>query len=192
MEEKTVSLSFDIFEEFTNDLADRFLQWTLDIESLNIQCEEQGEELPELIINISSHGGEIVTMRKMLGALDCLPNVKIVRAYGFCDSAALFFFLESTPIRMAAKYTTLVYHNIIWGVSQSPLYEHEEILSESKKIQEEIDNMIVNNSKITKKQLKAKRKEDWQISLDEAIKLGVVTYNIKTGEKYTEEEEDGK
>ena len=99
----------------------------------------------------------------MLSAISILPNVIIVRGFGMVASSALFFYLFVGDVRLATPFTEFLYHNISYAIDQTNLETHRRFLKESDKLQTKLDKMIIEKSKITSKQLKAKKNEDWII-----------------------------
>ena len=193
VESKEVSLSYDILGEFDNKLATDFLCWCLDIEQLNDEIlakTDDIESLPPLTININSDGGSVQSLFNMLSAISILPNVIIVRGFGMVASSALFFYLFVGDVRLATPFTEFLYHNISYAIDQTNLETHRRFLKESDKLQTKLDKMVIEKSKITSKQLKAKKNEDWIIDYQNAIELGIVNYTGSFRSLYEEGNEN--
>ena len=126
----------------------------------------------------------------MLSAISILPNVIIVRGFGMVASSALFFYLFVGDVRLATPFTEFLYHNISYAIDQTNLETHRRFLKESDKLQTKLDKMIIEKSKITSKQLKAKKNEDWIIDYQNAIELGIVNYTGSFRSLYEEENEN--
>ena len=192
---KEVDLTYDFIGSFDTKRADDFLDWCLSVEEFNDLYLEQNnctvEELPPVLINLSSDGGEVQALFKCLSALDIIENPVIVRAFGMCASCGLFFYLFAGDVRMATKHSEFLYHNISYGVQQSNLETHRQFLKDSDKLQKKIDTMITERCKITLQQLRKHRNDDWIIEVQEAIELGIVNYEGKLRDLYKDEEEEG-
>ena len=177
----TVDLTYNILTDFNEKLSSDFVEWCLDIENFNTLYMEQNkctkDDLPVLTINISSPGGIVSEMYRMLSALSILSNTIIVRGIGMCASCGLFFYLACSDIRLSTPYTEFLYHNISYSVGQTNLESHRQTLKDSDKIQKKLDEMIMKKTNITKQQLSKHKNDDWIIDNDLALKLGVVTYS---------------
>ena len=93
-------------------------------------------------------------------------------------------------VRLATPFTEFLYHNISYAIDQTNLETHRRFLKESDKLQTKLDKMIIEKSKITSKQLKAKKNEDWIIDYQNAIELGIVNYTGSFRSLYEEENEN--
>lgn len=77
---------------------------------------------------------------------------------------------------MAYEHTTIMYHQLSWGSGYGKALSinetNEWIMEEQKKL----DEIILSNTKITKKQLTDvnEKKKDWYMTPEEALKLGVI------------------
>ena len=106
-------------------------------------------------IYIDSYGGYVY---QILGLVSVMQNSK-------------------TPIhkRFAHKHSTPLYHQVSGGTIGT-VKEMKESVEQSSKLQDKLEKLTLENTNISKKQLKKvyKRKLDWYLESDEALELGVV------------------
>ena len=58
-------LAYNVFTDFTTELADDFLNWIFEVEEYNDYLEMLGMELPAITINIMSNGGDLFALFAM-------------------------------------------------------------------------------------------------------------------------------
>ena len=92
-----------------------------------------------------------------------------------CAMSCGFMILISGHKRFAYEYSTALYHQVssgVWG----KLKDMQEDLAETERLQEMIESITLQKTKITAKRLKKAftGKQDWFISSEDCLKLGVV------------------
>lgn len=130
---------------------------------------------PEPIeIYIDSYGGNVY---QCFGLLSLMKNSKtpIHTIVTGCAMSCGFMILISGHKRFAYEYSTALYHQVssgVWG----KLKDMQEDLAETERLQEMIESITLQKTKITAKRLKKAftGKQDWFISSEDCLKLGVV------------------
>lgn len=135
--------------------------------------ESDHKKLEDLIINITSVGGLVYGTNAIYDALSKLKCKVITRGYGSCSSGG-FYLLLAGEERYAGKNTEFLYHTMSYGKRYEKLQNHIDYADFQKKVQKNLDNIVLEKTDITKSMLKEKRKEDWWMQYDEALKLGVI------------------
>jgi ATP-dependent Clp protease protease subunit len=82
--------------------------------------------------------------------------------------------------RFGYRHSTPLYHQVstgFWGTGfWGTVADMEDKLTEAKRLQKKIEDMTIERTKITASKLDKiyKRKTDWYMSAEEALKLGVI------------------
>ena len=86
-----------------------------------------------------------------------------------------FMILISGHKRFAHKLSTPLYHQVSSGTFGT-VKEMEEKVEQSKKLQNQLEEIVLEKTKISKKKLKEifETKKDWYMTAEEAKDLGVV------------------
>jgi ATP-dependent Clp protease protease subunit len=125
-------------------------------------------------IHIDSYGGAVYQCFGLLGIMENskTPIYTIVTG---CAMSCGFMIAISGHKRFAYTKATLLYHQLS-TIKYGKLKEIKEDIIESKRLQKMIENIVIEKTKITRKRLKESfnKKEDWFISVDEALELGVI------------------
>lgn len=143
----------------------------------NLWYYEADEKRP-LYVNISSHGGYLASL---LAILDILQDLKdewdctiMTNCSGYAESCGFILWCFGDE-RYMGKYGELMCHTIKYNWEGSP-DDHEKELKRTKQMQTKIDNIIMEKTPISKKQLNKWYKEgDHFIDREEALKLGLLT-----------------
>ncbi len=127
----------------------------------------------KLIIN--SPGGEVYSG---IGVIDTIESsITPIHTYVTGHAMSMAFAIATAGhYRYASKRSTFMYHEISWDVGYSKMRFHEQELIEGKRLWKIYDDVVVQNTKIPLKTLEAARKEqkDWYMSVEEALKWGVI------------------
>lgn len=125
-------------------------------------------------IFIDSYGGAVYQCFGLLGIMEnsVTPIHTIVTG---CAMSCGFMIAISGHKRFAYPKATLLYHQLStmkWG----KLKEIKEDIIEAKRLQKMIERHTLDKTLITKKRLKESfnKKEDWFMSCEEALELGVI------------------
>ena len=96
-----------------------------------------------------------------------------------------FLILSCGDRRMAYENTEIMYHQLSWGCFYDKVRSIDETNEQVKKNQEKLENIVLNNTNITKEQLDFvnERKQDWYMTPDEALEYGVIDEIMKSTKK---------
>lgn len=138
---------------------------------------KEGEDLEDLVVNIMSGGGDLTSSLAIHDALSNLKCKVITRAFGECASGA-FTVLLAGDIRRASKHTEFLHHCMSYN-GKMTIHQHKDYYDFNIKIHEDIEQIIIDKTNITKEMLLERKKEDWMMHYDEALDLGVIHGCIK-------------
>lgn len=130
---------------------------------------------PEPIkIYIDSYGGYVYQCFGLLSVIDrsATPVHTIVTG---CAMSCGFMILICGHKRFAHKLSTPLYHQVSSGAFGT-VKEMEEKIEESKRLQSQLEDIVKDKTKISKKRLREifETKKDWYMTSEEAEELGVV------------------
>jgi ATP-dependent Clp protease protease subunit len=117
-------------------------------------------------------------MYEGLGLIDVIINSNTpihTICYGLAMSISLCILIAGHH-RVMSNRSTLMYHEGSFELGSIKLTGHEHELKESKRIENICDNLILEKTRISLKQLKniKKQQKEWYIPPDEALKLGII------------------
>ncbi|WP_024622492.1 ATP-dependent Clp protease proteolytic subunit [Metaclostridioides mangenotii] len=135
------------------------------------------KELEDLTINITSVGGLVYGVNAIYDALSKLKCKVITRGFGLCASGGFWLMLAGDE-RYAGKNTNFLYHTMSYGY-YGKLKECLDYASYQNQVQERLDKIILEKTKITQKLLEEHRKEDWWLNFEEAFDLDIIQGEIK-------------
>lgn len=180
--ETVVSRAFNVFGNITQELAQDFSEWCLQIEAEDVYFRQNypEEPLPLVLINIASFGGECSALDMMMDALELLDCTVVTRALGYVASCGLWLFALG-DIRLASSNVQFMYHTILYSLD-GRLIEHRKFLENSRIMQKRYDNILLTKTTMTEKMLKSHVNEDWWFDRDTALKYHLVTHDCKLSE----------
>jgi len=161
-------LSKDIIEICESD---RFL--TKVYSTMNCRYE------PEPIkIYIDSYGGSVYQILGLVGIIEKSETPIHTVVTGTAMSAG-FILAISGHKRFSHKYATFMVHQLSSG-NWGRLEDLKDDMAENQRLQDILDNLILNKTKIKPGKLKKiyKRKKDWFIDPFTAIKLSIIDYLV--------------
>jgi ATP-dependent protease ClpP protease subunit len=139
----------------------------------------EADESRNLYVDITSHGGSVYSLFTILDILQTLKeewgcNI-VTRAFGYAESCGFALFCYGDRREMG-KYSTLMCHQISYGINEN-LTGHQEELKRTKAIQKKMDKVITEKTGLTQNQLNKwyKSNKDIFIDKEEAMKLGILT-----------------
>ena len=126
----------------------------------------------ELYIN--SFGGSVYDALSLVDIIIHSPTPIHTVCTGYAMSAAFLVFISGSK-RFLSPHATLMYHQISQNIN-GKLGHIETSLAESKRLEQVIDHIITEKTKIPLTMLEEHKKNqtDWYISLEEALELGCV------------------
>lgn len=159
--------TFVINEEFTEELEDRFYEWILNLPDYN-----DGHPDP-IHIHISSQGGSVYSLFKMLDLLDRFKGQIYGYANGMAASAGLFL-LCACDRREVGRYAELMYHTAQYTVEQQQnISYHMKLAKDIKGMNKKLEGLMKEKTKITDRWLKKNYNKDYWFGRTEAIELGI-------------------
>ncbi|NBP01768.1 MAG: hypothetical protein EBU90_16850 [Proteobacteria bacterium] len=170
-----------------------FLSHQVDQESMNslskaiIDIREHDEFLKKLyplfglsyepkpiVIHIDSYGGAVYQCFGLLSIMKDkgTPVDTIVTG---CAMSCGFMIAIHGRHRKIHKHGTMMYHQVSTG-THGKVAEVEEDVIEAKRLQQKIEDMTLENTKITKERLEKvyKKKQDWYLDAKDSLKWGCV------------------
>jgi len=130
---------------------------------------------PEPIkLYIDSYGGLVYQCFGLLSVME-RSQTPIHTIVTGCAMSCGFMILISGHKRFAHKLSTPLYHQVSSGTFGT-VKEMEEKVEQSKKLQNQLEEIVLEKTKISKKKLKEifETKKDWYMTAEEAKDLGVV------------------
>lgn len=179
---RTINIIGGIDEKLTKEVLEKIFQIENNdnkiIESNNKLSDVKDHvKLEDLTINITSTGGYVYGTNAMYDDLCKLKCKVITIGYGLCASGGLYLLLAGEE-RYAGKNTEFLYHTMSYASWNDKIQNHIDYANFQNRIQENLDNIVLEKTKITKEMLKEKRKEDWSMLFDEALELGIINGEI--------------
>jgi len=125
-------------------------------------------------IYIDSYGGAVYQCFGLLSVME-RSKTPIHTIVTGCAMSCGFMILISGHKRFAHKLSTPLYHQVSTGFI-GKVQDMNEKLEQSNRLQKQIEEITLAKTKITEKKLSKilKRKQDWYMTADEALELGVV------------------
>ena len=125
-------------------------------------------------IMIDSFGGSVYAILGLLAIMDKSETPIHTYVTGAAMSCG-FLLLIHGHRRFAYKYATPLYHQV-GSAAFGKVKDMEEKLEETKRLQELLERLTLEKTKITAKKLERiyKTKKDWYMTAEEALKLKVV------------------
>lgn len=125
-------------------------------------------------IFIDSYGGYAYQIFGLLAVMDNSETEIHTYVTGAAMSCG-FLLLINGHKRFAYKYATPLYHQVSSG-SWGTLKDLEENVDETRRLQDQMEKIVLEKTKITKKKLDKiyKTKKDWYMSPEDAKKYGVI------------------
>lgn len=166
-------LSLDVAKEIVNQLRQVY---DYNQEQLETYLNPIIEDTVELVI--CSDGGECRVFNLIKNEVDKLKEqgVKIItRAVGICYSTAFLILLLGDERYASDKMVSMMNHEGRFELYQDAISNQEDYVMHQKKIEDEVDNFIIENTNMTKELLdKYKGRNHW-LTQNECVELGVLT-----------------
>lgn len=174
----------NIFDGFDNELLKetmiKLLKWEEEdnlIIKMNNDKAKPEKDLKKLLkpitINIVSPGGEVRVCMSIVDMLKSFKGKIITRGLGEVCSAGFYLFCIGDE-RIAGKNTQFLYHVMSYG-DWGKISDKRETLEFLEKIQEKLDNLVVEKTKLTHKMLTKYDSKDWWLTAEEAKEFDIVT-----------------
>lgn len=127
----------------------------------------------KLILN--SSGGSVYDGFALIDVIESSKTPIHIYIHGQAQSMG-FAIATCGHKRYASKRATFMYHECSWETGNEKLQSHEQELQEGKRLWGVYDDVIISNTKITRKVLSNVRKQrkEWYITAQDALKLGII------------------
>ena len=175
------SMSADIEKIFQINQSDE--EWIRNLYNiLNASCakfDSSVVEMPHIQVLLSTYGGDVYDGLSLYDAIkNSNTEVDItfdITCFGKIMSMGIIILLASKN-RKAYRNTTFMIHEISSGAI-GKLADLEESVDEAKRLNKVLFDIIEKETRITKSQLEEiyNKKQDWFITAEEALKLGIIT-----------------
>ena len=124
----------------------------------------------DITIYLNSPGGDVslaVGLYDLIQSLDCEVTIIIL---GEASSAASFL-LQAADNRLVSKNSTLMMHDWSCAIHESAS-NIKNLVSIADKIFDNMIDIYLSKSSMTKKQFRSKIKTDWYLTAEESVSLG--------------------
>lgn len=169
----------DILIQADNDIFEENVRNLKDVNPKVAEAYEKNMEFPPIILDITSPGGSAyggLAIYDILRTYNAEGKHKIIaKASGLIASAATIAIL-GCDTRICGKNSSFMIHSIsTWNAGK--LQDVEDDLKETNRLADMTKNIYTERTSITLKKLKEidKLKQDWYISADEALEVGLVS-----------------
>ena len=176
IEESTLEKFRKDVHDKLNDIDEIIIEQAKILQSIGIEQDKVSLRVPDFNIHINTYGGSVYAG---LGICDIIEELKRnynVNMYcsGYIMSMGIPIILSGTK-RFAYKNTSFMIHEVSsfgWG----KLTQIKEDVKETERLNSILKSMIVEKSKITKKEINDwyEKKKDTFMSADDALKYGLI------------------
>lgn len=165
--DRILVLDFDISEELM-EFVRYIIQWNKDDRGLDIK------ERTPITIYIYSYGGDVDIMMSFIDTLKLSKTpIKLINLGQACSAASLIFMAKTERItRYILKNARVLIHQGQVGL-QGQTNSVLDIAENMKKNEEKIKDYVLENTTITPKLYAKKKREEWVLDAETALKLGV-------------------
>ena len=169
----------DLLIEADNEIFNDNVRSLADVNPELSKAYKEHVKFPPLVLDITSPGGSAyiaLALYDIIRNYNLNSNHKIIaRATGLIASAATIIILACDE-RECGKNSTFMIHSIS-TYNAGKLQDIEDDIKETVRLSEAIKNIYTERTNITLKKLKEvdKLKQDWFMTADEALDVGLVT-----------------
>lgn len=186
LKERTITIFNDVDESSMSSAIEKIFQinqsdeeWIKNLYNiLNASCakfDSSVVEMPHIQVLLSTYGGDVYDGLSLYDAIKNSNTEVDITCFGKIMSMGIIILLASKN-RKAYRNTTFMIHEISSGAI-GKLADLEESVDEAKRLNKVLFDIIEKETKITKAQLEEiyNKKQDWFITAEEALKLGLIT-----------------
>ena len=184
--ERTITIFNDVDESSMSSAIEKIFQinqsdeeWIRNLYNiLNASCakfDSSVVEMPHIQVLLSTYGGDVYDGLSLYDAIKNSNTEVDITCFGKIMSMGIIILLASKN-RKAYRNTTFMIHEISSGAI-GKLADLEESVDEAKRLNKVLFDIIEKETKITKTQLEEvyNKKQDWFLTAEEALKLGIIT-----------------
>lgn len=128
-----------------------------------------------VIFRVNSEGGNLFKLIEIFELIDVLKHqgVRFIAEVGSHAYSAAFYLLMKMDEVYLSKYATLMYHQMSLALSLTRLNDLELETKRMMKIQNKLDQLVLENTKISKELLEEYKGKDLWLDYDDAVKYGI-------------------
>lgn len=173
-----------IEDEITSGSANLF------VKQLAYLCQVAATKPITVVIN--SEGGEIIAGLKICDALEACPVKVNAFCFGKAYSMAAVVFESCSGTRSIVGRSKLMLHQplVMGGDSVKKMSVIEDMAKELQQKQEEILDIVAKKSSLPRETMKEKMKDDWYLTAEEAISIGLADHKATFSDVFGLVEED--
>lgn len=167
---RTLYLNEEVCAETVNHIVMLIHKWNYE------DCGVPVEDRQNIVLYIDTPGGELMKAGTLVSAIENSVTPIVGYAEGIVMSAGLWIFL-ATHYRIATRHADFMYHELrASNGDMSTLREIHNTTNYYERLQNKIDQYIIENTEITQELLDEKKKSnlDWFIDASELETLGIV------------------
>ena len=127
----------------------------------------------DITIYLDSYGGYVTDFFKLYDVMNTLRSKINIIATGKAMSAGSMLLITGFK-RYAYEHTEIMIHELSSSISYSKISSQQLIIKQNKRVQEQLDNVIIRNTKITKKDLDKFKFKDIYLTSQQALTLGII------------------
>lgn len=161
--------------EINNSIVKEVINSILEINEYDNREEKLKEEYKRepIYLYINSFGGSVYSGLALIDVIAASKTPIYTVCIGSCMSMGLIIFISGQK-RLIGKNSTIMCHGVSLG-SFGKIPEIQEDLEESKRLEELLVDILVENTKIKRNKIEdvIEKRANWFISAKEALKLGV-------------------
>lgn len=186
LKERNITIFNDVDESSMSSAIEKIFQinqsdeeWIRNLYNiLNASCAKFDSsviEMPHIQVLLSTYGGDVYDGLSLYDAIKNSNTEVDVTCFGKIMSMGIIILLASKN-RKAYRNTTFMIHEISSGAI-GKLADLEESVDEAKRLNKVLFDIIEKETKIKKSQLEEiyNKKQDWFITAEDALKLGIIT-----------------
>lgn len=128
-----------------------------------------------VIFRVNSEGGNLFKLIEIFELIDILKHqgVRFIAEVGSHAYSAAFYLLMKMDEVYLSKYATLMYHQMSLALSLTRLNDLELETKRMMKIQNKLDQLVLENTKISKELLEEYKGKDLWLDYDDAVEYGI-------------------
>ena len=186
LKDRTITLFNEVDESTISSAVEKIVQINQDdevwirnaytaMEASGVKFNLSSIEMPHIQVLLSTYGGNVYDGLSLYDAIKNSNTEVDITCFGKIMSMGIIILLASKN-RKAYRNTTFMIHELSAGAI-GKLADLEESVDESKRLNKVLFDIIEKETKITKEQLEEiyNKKQDWFLTAEDALKLGIIT-----------------
>jgi ATP-dependent Clp protease protease subunit len=186
LKERNITIFNDVEESTMSTAVEKIFQinqedeaWIRNVNGVmsasGVKINTPSIEMPHIQVLLSTYGGGVYDGLSLYDAIKNSNTEVDITCFGKIMSMGIIILLASKN-RKAYRNTTFMIHEIS-SDAFGKLADLEESVDEAKRLNKVLFDIIEKETRITKAQLEEiyNKKQDWFITAEEALKLGIIT-----------------